>query len=70
MKVRSLDAIKIDLQLVRLLIKEWVSERSLSHDSKTPIVAKIHQLGRGSVGGTAPSPPSPLANDSAFIHVC
>ena len=52
-KVRLLDAIQIDLQPVRLLIKEWVSERSLSRDSKTPIVAESHRLGRGWVGGTA-----------------
>ena len=53
-KVRLLDAIQIDLQpAVQLLIKEWVSERSLSHDSKTPIVAEIHQLGREWLGGTA-----------------
>ena len=46
-KIRFLDTIQIDLQPVRLLIKEWVSERSLSCDSKTPIMVEIHWLDRG-----------------------
>ena len=43
----------VDLQPVRLMVKEWVEERSCHVTRNVSLVAKIQRLGRGWVGGIA-----------------